>query len=313
MNTPADKAELVQLWTDFAEWDQIDEKTWSHRFDKAVIAMAIDKATDKIVGQAIFIPTPVWINGREISAYRPFATFLIKEARSFQNLNPLSHPMFKMYKMAINLLKENGVGLIQMMPDPLWGRMLRLAPEFHIAKFPLWSLKLPLVDGFKISAEYSVVEIQPDDVRLNQLWEKSAILYGTSAIRNAEVLTWKTSHFPHFYCGIERSGELVGFVASRHKNRDRQWIICDIIAADAEALKVTILAACHQANEFKRNNPAENVDKVAILTTEMILPIVQKAGFYKDSYNFIFVVQRLDDSLKMDEIAPAKWYVAAND
>ncbi len=313
MNTPEDKAELVQLWTDFAEWDRIDEKTWEHRFGRASIALAIDEATEKIVGQAIFLPTPVSLKGRDVSAYRPFATFLTKEARSFQGLNPLTHPMFKMYQMAIKMLRENGVGLIQMLPDPLWARMLRLAPDFQIAKFPLWSLKLPLVETFSLPDSYSIIEIQPNDPRLDVLWEKSAKLYNSSAIRNSEALTWKTSHHNHCFRGIEVGGELVGFVASRFKSRDRQWLICDIIAADIEAFRATITMACNQAFEFKQQNPNESLDKIAILATELILPIVKDLGFYKDSYNFIFVIHRLDSSLKMEDIEPSGWYIGAND
>jgi hypothetical protein len=312
MNTPEDKAELVALWTSQAEWDQIDEKTWEHRFGKADIVVAIDEATDKIVGQIVFIPVNVWLNGREIKAYRPFATFLVKEARSFQNLNPLSHPMFKMYQIGIAAFREQGAGLILMLPDPMWARMLQLAPDFQIAKFPLFSLKLPLSNDFALSEGYSMVEIHPTDKRLDELWEKTAKLYKYSTIRNSETLTWKTSHHQYFYLGIERNGELVGFSASRFKARDRQWLICDILAADLESLDAIIRATCLQADEFKRENPNETLDKTAILATELILPIVQDLGFYKDSYNFIFVVQRLDESLKMEDIAPSKWYVSAN-
>jgi hypothetical protein len=313
MNTPDDKQGLIDLWTGEAEWDQIDETVWNHRFGKADIALAIDEETTKIVGQIIFIPTPVSINGQEVKSYRPFAIFLTKAARSFQSLNPFNHPAFKLYKVATDEFRKKGVSLIQMLPDPLWGRMFQLAPNFQFAKFPLMSLKLPFSEPFALGNDYKSVEILPTDKRLDELWEKSAEFYGCSTVRNSEMLAWKTSHHQYFYLGLERNGELVGFSSSRFKSRDRQWLICDVLAADSAAFEVMIKASCNQADEFKQNNPVETLDKVAILATEKMLLPLEKMDFYRDKYNFLFVVHILDESLKSDLVAPSKWYVAAND
>lgn len=313
MSNPDDKQGLLDLWTGEAEWDQIDETVWNHRFGNADIALAIDEETGKIVGQIIFIPTPVSINRTEVKGYRPFAIFLTKAARSFQSLNPLKHPAFKMYKMATDNFRKNGAGFIQMLPDPLWGRMFQVAPNFQFAKFPLMSLKLPLSSPFPIGNDYKTVEIHPTDKRLDALWENSAKFYGCSTVRNSESVTWKTSHHQYYYRGLEKNGELVGFSSSRFKSRDRQWLICDILAADFESFETIIRATCNQADEFKQENPAETLDKVAILATEMMSSTLEKMEFYRDKYNFLFVVHILDESLKSDLVSPSKWYVAAND
>jgi hypothetical protein len=126
-------------------------------------------------------------------------------------------------------------------------------------------------------------------------------------------LPWKTSHGTYFYQGVFRQEELVGFVASIYKERDKQWLICDILATDDESLRATICVSCDLADEFKSANLDKEVNKTAILATEKILPIVKDLGFVRDDYDFPLVVHVLDVSLPKEKIAPSRWYLSAND
>lgn len=319
MNTTADRDELVRLWSSTETgWDRIDRKVWEHRFvntpfGEAAIALAIEEETNKIVGQLIFIPLVACVDGREVSGYRPYAAFLVKEARSFQGLKPLTHPMLKLYRLATDSFRQKEVGLIYMLPDPLWTRMLHFVPGFLTAKFPLYSLKLPLTGEFALPDGYRAVEIEASDRRLDELWAKAAEFYKCSIVRNSKSLAWRTSHFNFFFRAVERAGEIVGFVALQYKERDRQLILCDLLAADAESLRATLASACSAANEFLLQNPEKPLDKAAILTTELLLPVVQSLGFYRDKYDFPLVIQTLDASLAKEQIAPSRWQASAND
>lgn len=330
MHTGADKDELVRLWSTETGWDNIDASVWEHRFVKtpfgeAAIAVAVDEETDKIVGQLIFIPLIARIDGREVSAYRPYAAFLPKNARStgtsflaesvrtIQGLNPFAHPMLKMYNLGVESFRERGIDLIYMLPDPLFRRLFKFLPNFHIGSFPLYSLQLPLVKSFVLPEEYKIVEIEPSDERLNELSEKSANFFGCSVVRNSKALSWKTSHFDYFFRGIERNGELIGFADLMSKHRDRQLLICDLLATDVEALRAILIAAVNLANEYCLNHPEQPFNKVAILTTDLLQPIISELGFYRDSYNFLLVIQALNSSLNEQQIAPSRWYASAND
>lgn len=319
MNTTADRDELVRLWSSAETgWDRIDRKVWEHRFvntpfGEAAIALAIEEETNKIVGQLIFIPLVARVEGREVSAYRPYAAFLVKEARSFQGLNPLAHPMLKLYRLATDSFRQKDVGLIYMLPDPLWTRMLHFVPGFLTGKFPLYSLKLPLAEPFALPDGYCAVEIKASDVRLDGLWEKAAKFYNCSIVRNSKSLAWRTSHFNFFCKGIERGGELVGFVALQYKERDRQLILCDLLADDAESLRAILIAACNAANEYLLQNPKKSLEKAAVLMTELMQPIVESLGFYRDKYDFPLVIQTLDASLSKEQVAPSRWQASAND
>lgn len=318
MNTSADKDELVRLWSTETGWDDIDSSVWEHRFvhtpfGEAAIALAIDEDANKIVGQLVFIPLIALVDGREVSAYRPYAVFLTKSARSFQGLNPLTHPMLKMYRLAVDSFKHKGIELIYMLPDPLWARAFRFLPNFQIGSFPLWSLKLPLTESFALLDGYKAVEVEVSDKRLNELWEKSAKLYDCSIVRNSKSLAWRHSHFTFFYRAVERNGELAGFAALLYKGRDRQLVLCDLLAADTEALRATLAAACNSANEYRLKNPEQPIDKIAVLTTKLLQPIVEDLDFYRDKYNFLLVIQTLNSSLTEKQIAPSRWSASAND
>lgn len=313
MHLPEDKPGLLELWTKHAIWDEIDEKIWEHRFGKASIAVAIETGTGKIVGQIIFIPNIVSINNTEYKAVRPFATFLIKKARTFDWLHPLDHPLYKMFMMAFEVYKTNGIHLLIAMPDPLWNRMLRLWPGAQTAKFPLWSLWYPFFDAYQLSDGYSIDRITPDDIRINTLWLQSANFFKRSIVRTSEFLTWKTSHFTFYHTGIVRNGDLVGFASSRFKSKDRQWLICDILVNDKYSLMEIIKAVIIQATAYRIEHPENKMDKIAILATAHMFPLLEKLGFRRDNYDFLFVTKILDQTLSASVLDIQNWYLSAND
>ena len=318
MHTKEDREQLIRLWSEQSGWDVLDNKTWEHRFldtpfGESAIALAIDKDSGAIAGQCIFIPALVSIDGRELRAYRTFAPLLHQEMRGLNLLNPFKHPLYRMYKYATDFFAKNKVALAYSMPDPRWLRAFQLLPNFQIAKFPLWSLKLPLTKRFEFPIDVKIREISPDDAELDKLWQKTGEFYKCAIVRKTKFLPWKTSHGNYFYQGIFRAGVLIAFVASVFKKRDDQWLICDILAIDNESLETAIRASCNLANDFQAKNPAEKINKAAILAADALLPIVKKLGFYRDEYDFPFVVHLLDETISKEKVAPPRWYLSAND
>lgn len=318
MHTKDDRENLIRLWSEQSGWDVLDSETWEHRFFKtplgeSAISLAVDKDTGAIVGQCIFIPALVSIDGREVRAYRTFAPLLHQELRGLNLLNPFKHPLYRMYKFATDFLAKNGVGLAYSMPDPRWLRAFQLLPNFQIGKFPLWSLKLPLAQKFEIPNNLQIRDIEADDARIDELWKRSSKFYECVVVRSSKFLPWKTSHGNYFYQGVFRADELVGFVASIFKSRDKQWLICDILAVDNESLEAAICASCNSANDFLTTNPLEVINKIAVLATERMLPIVKNLGFFRNAYDFPFVVHLLDNTILKKKVAPSRWYLSAND
>jgi hypothetical protein len=318
MQTNEDRDELIRLWNNQAGWDELSRKEWERRFldtpfGPAAISLAIDSEKDTIIGQCIFIPTRVSVDGQELASFRTFAPLLHTKLRGASLLNPLKHPIYRMYKFATEYFAQNGTQLVYSMPDPRWLRAFQFLKNFYIGKFPLWSLALPLGGSIGMPPGYETRRIEPNDVGLNELWLRTAKFYNCAIVRRSDFLPWKTSHGTYFYQGIFLRDELVAWVASIYKERDKQWLICDILAIDEESLKTAICVSCQQADEFLTQNPTKEINKAAILATEMILPIVKELDFFRDDYDFPLVVHLLDKSLSKEKILPSRWYLSAND
>lgn len=320
MHTKDDEAELIRLWSEQSGWDDVDAATWSHRLmhtplGEAAIALALNDASGKIVGQFAFLPSLVSVDGREVSAYRPFAPILNKETRGVISVNPLKHPVIAMYWHAVNALRERGHGLIYTMPDPRWLRALRMLPVLHCGSFPLWSLPLPLANPLPLGAGYAVAEMETRGERVEHLWQITAKLHGCIAVRDSRTLSWKTSHGDYKVLGVERDGELVGLVTSVFKKRNRQWLICDLLATDNnQSLHATLCAVVNlaHANAFN-STPDAPLVKAAVLATPSMQPVLRDLGFRRDDYDFPLMVHILDSSLTKEAVSPSRWYVSAND
>lgn len=316
----ADAPELERLWAEQTDWGQATLQQlnrWFARapFGKPKIVVAVDGGSGAVVGQFRFMPTLVQVDGVEVSAVRPFGTIVSPELRAgVTSANPFRQPAVAMYQLAVKELRAQGVGLIHMTPDPRWVRLFRMFPFLQCGSFPLWSRPLPLDGATSMPAGYAAAPLAAWDSRVDELWRAASRLHGCSLVRNARTLEWKVGTGEYVVTAVERGGELVGLVASRRKG-DRQWLVCDLLAADGgEALRATLAAACEVAHaEAAAAPPERTLNKVALLATPVLAVAARELGFSPDDYTFPAVVHALDASIARDDVAPARWYVSAND
>lgn len=322
MSTKADEPALIQFWSEHGGWDQVTTDTWAHRLlqpplGPAAIVVANDPDTGEIRGQFTFIPSMIVADGREVSAVRPFAPILHKDLRTnvlAALLNPSSHPVLSMYQYGVEEMRRRETGVLYMVPDPKWVRLLRFFPRFAHGKYPLFSRPLPLGELVPLGEGFSAGPCEDSGERVDRLWAKSSRLHSCQVVRDSRSLPWKVGSGDHEITGVERGGELVGLVASRHKG-DRQWLICDLLAADAgPCLQATLAAVCNLAHERAVAAPADNpIRKVALLTTPLLEPVVCQLGFARDQYDFHVLIEVLNPVVEKAEVAPGRWYFSAND
>jgi hypothetical protein len=319
MYTTDDIDALVQFWKENSGWDQIDRTEWERRFyytpfGSASIVLAMNDQSNEIIGQFLFIPTRIYIDGREVKGFRPFAPVVKESVRSELGFMTLIEVVMKMYNHAMDEFRKEGVGLIHMLPDPRWSKAFQFLPGIQLDHFPLWSRPLPLNQIYDLPEGYSIRPIASTDERINALWEKSRELYGCSFLRNTTTLPWKASHGNYQLIGVFKHNDLVGFSSSIVKAHDKQWLICDLLAANAdEAMEVTLKASCNLAQEFLQSHEEVTVNKIAILATSLMQEKLEYLGFKKDEYRFPMVIQVLDDTITQEQAAPKRWYASAND
>lgn len=318
---PEDLPALQKLWVEETEWGRLTE----HIYQRAVVeaplggvsgTVATDAETGQIVGQFAFVPSLVTVKGREYRAFRPGAPIIARSQR-FRSPNPLAHPAVAMYMHAVKALRERGDGLIYMVPDPRWVRLFKMFPKFQAGKFPLWRLDLPLTREIEMPKNFTAAPLAAlDDARVDRLWAAWSRFHSCSVVRDSRMLPWKIGDGEYTVLGIERTGsdELAGLVASRRKG-DRQWLVCDVLAADdAESLRATFIAVVRLANVRAQSaDPSRPINKVTVLVTPIIEPTLRALGFVRDAYDFPVIVHILNSSISKEDVAPANWYVSAND
>lgn len=315
---PDDLPAIRRLWLEDTTWGALTEAMWDRYvvnapLDGAVFVVATDDAGD-IVGEFAFMPSQVSLGGRIVRACRPAAPIVSRRAPQPTLPNPLHHPAAAMYLTAVKELRAAGVGLLYMVPDPRWVRFLKMFPGMHAGFFPLWYRPLPLPAALPLPAGYVAAPLAAFDARVDRLWEQAGRLHDNLVVRNAEALAWKVGHGDYDVLGVERDGELVGLVASRRKG-DRQWLVCDILAADlGDALRATLAAVTNLAHERARTAPADQpLIKVSLLVTPRMEPVVRELGYERHEYRFPLALQVLDPTISAAELDLARWYVSAND
>jgi hypothetical protein len=219
-----------------------------------------------------------------------------------------------MYGYGAKVVQARGGGLIYMVPDPRWLRFFRMFPFLTCGSFPLWSLPMPLPAPLPLDDGYTMRPLEVWDQRVDELWKPASRLHGCQVVRDSRTLQWKIGRGDYTVTVVERQGEMVGLVASQQKG-DRQWLVCDLLAADAnDSLRNTLMAVANVAHTEAiirdRNNP---IIKVAVLATPIMEPVVSSLGFVRDAYDFPIVVHILDSTISKENVAPGQWYVSAND
>jgi hypothetical protein len=322
MHTKADEPALIKLWSEHGGWDRLESEAWDTRLLRtpagdSTLVIAEDTKTGKIAGQVAFLASLAVVDGREVTAARPFTPIFAKELRGgFLTLNPREHPVARMYRHGLEALGKSGVSLAYALPAPFWARLYRMMPiaGVQVGSFPLWSLPLPLRAPFDLGPGYVAAPLEQFDDRVNRLWSSASRQYGCMVVRDARSLPFKAAQVGFQTLGIEREGELVGLVASGRRG-DRQWLIGDLLAIDGnEALRATLAAVSNLAHSVALTaSPEEPIRKVALLTTSLLEPVARGLGFVRDNYDFPLVVNRLDSSLPESSVAPERWYVSPND
>lgn len=313
---PRDLPGVEQLWREETPWGALgdDRRSWFRQnpCEGSMAVIAVDE-NERVIGEMIFIAQAVMISGKQYRSVRPLASIVNRSVRGSLMAKPLEHPMMLMYRYGIDVARDRGDAVVYMLPNPKWMPFFRYFPQARHCKFRLWSLPLPLAEPFSLPDGYTAGPLQAWDERVDALWERTARLHGCLAVRDARTLSWKTNQQFYALTAVEHRGELVGLVASLHK--DVQWLICDLLSADdGEAMRATLMAVCNFAHDkFQHPDPGRPFRKAAIMVTPKLQAAVESLGFQPDAYNFVFVARSLRPDIMPDEVDPQRWYASAND
>jgi hypothetical protein len=313
MHARQDVPELVRFWSEHSGWDAVDERQWSMRFVEAplgpaAIVLARDATTDEMRGQLAFFPSALHVRGHgEVTALRAFAPVLKRGTRGKLRV------VEGMYEHAIDALAERKDACVYAFPDRLWRLLLNRYEGLLCNSYPTYSRRVPLERPFVVPSAFTLGSVRRWDTRVDQLWERARDLYDVAVVRDARAMSWKVGHGDFRVTSVERRGELVAVVAHREKAAG-QWLICDLVAIDADALDAALRAAVNHAHaEALDKNRQRPITRIDVIATATLRPILDGLGFERVGYDFPIVIHRLSDALSDRDLAPDRWYVSAND
>jgi hypothetical protein len=311
-----DLPQLQKLWQGSTEWGALTPALFKTHVENAPfgrpIVAVVQSIDGNIVGQTVLMPSRIAVRGEQVTAFRPLAPILDRSLRA-PSFNPMQHPILQLHRYALQELHSRGEQLLFMLPDPRWMVLIRMLPDFMHASFPLWSLPIAALSGFKLEAGYTYALLMDEDKRVDKLFDKAAEQFTCMIVRDAPALFKKAGPPDYTVLGVERRGELVGVVASKAKG-DQQWLICDLLYSDADAELATLKAVCNLAHaRALESSPSTAIKKVAILALPQLQSSLEELGFKRDKYDFHLVVKVISGSLSNADVHPSLWYLSAND
>ena len=313
LHTDSDRDALVRFWNAHSGWDALDADGWAARLMDPPVGGArivVGEDDGEIVAQFAFVPSLVWLGGAEVAALRPFAPVVAPGVRT--GLNPMHHPIVAMFNHARQAFRDLGDGVLYMLPDPRWRRLFRPLPQFQTAPFPLLSRPLPLDGGPLGLGGHAAGPLDGWGPRVDALWAAARDRGGVQVVRDSRTLPWKVGGGDYTLTAVERGNDLVGLVASRHKG-DRQWLVCDLLAADDAALAATLAAAVNEGHAAASRAQPGALAKVSVLGAPALERAALALGLARERYTFHLVVERLDPAIPKGLAAPERWTVSPND
>ena len=309
---------ILQLWEEDSGWGGITDEQLNNWYFKTpcgpcfiVIAQNQDKM---IVGQMVFNPVVVLLEGNEIKACRGSAPILKASYRRY-SINHPDHPAFAMIRFGMEAGKQQGYHLVYSFPASGWAALLRAFPKYglpygHIALYDCFVLSLksncPSTDS---NFTTGIAKFFTEEY--DQLWEaaKESFPLRAAVKRNAAWLKWKISSHLVIEIRYTENNSLMGYAAI-----DKQsGLIVDMLARTKEDLTQVIKSVVHGLH-------ASNPDRLMIDANNlkgMLTPQVQVAleiiPFAKERFTFAFFCYALQNSVSMQSIHPTKWYMMPND
>jgi hypothetical protein len=310
---------LLRLWEE-AGWGTLSPRQWREWFVEGpagpcLITVAVD-GQGEVVGQEIFAPTRVSVEGREVRALRFSAPILRKDLRG-GSLRRDAHPMVGLYKAAARAAEEKGFEVVYSLPEHAWLAIFRLAPRFGVppfgattfgcAELPLQTAALARAAGWAKTVEaLPVTRFGPEH---EELWQSARQTFpiACGVVRDAAWLTFRNSGRIALEIRDRVDGSLIGYSAIKRQS----GLLLDLLARQPDDLPAVIGAtACWLESSGE-------ITHLKAMRTPALEPALQALGFAPADYRFAFICNSLGNLFGQppgrERIAPGRWYVMPGD
>lgn len=314
---------VLRLWGQDSGWGGVTAKQWRDwymetPFGPCIVVVAIDSGGE-IVGQEIFTPSRVTVNGRESLALRISAPILSK-ARRRASIRHRDHPIVHMLRVGAEQGVKLGYGLIYSLPEhgwlPFFRWLCRMGDPllcFQVAEFGCVERILSRSSVTSGMADLSTVtalagEFGPE---YEQLWQaaQSAFPIACGTVRSRHWVKFKNQGHLTLEVRKPRDGLLIGYSAIRTGD----GLLMDVLARVPSDLSEVLAATVRWLSKHENRAAAGEISTLKAMNNPILQASLAEESFTPVDYTFLLVCNVLDPSLSAAHAAPGAWYVTPGD
>jgi hypothetical protein len=271
-----------------------------------------EDAQKRVIGQMIFVPSKVLVDGNEVNAYRIMAPIISNDYRGLDIRN-YEHPAHAMFRFGVEEARKNNCEVIYFLPSIKWVATAKAFPKYGLPE-----ASISVYDGVQIScsADHKVAKhsledyyIQPGkfDAEYDQLWQEAikSLPIQRAVSRNSNWLKWKRG--PHLLLEVRDRDKdnLVGYIVIKKSS----GLVVDLLAGTLLQLELVLqltVQLLHEGNSYK---PEVNLSGIKLMLTPLIQKVIHSIPNDKIDFQFAFVYFFLTEKVKGN----TEWYIMPDD
>ena len=314
--TEEDREAILQLWKEESGWgaitvSQFDSWFLNTPYGKCLIVVA-ENENNTIVGQIIYSPSRMIVNGNEIKTLRVSAPILSSNFRQ-GNIRSDDHPVFLMMSEGFRIAYEAGYQYTYGFPALGWLALLRLFPKFlpnpsETVSYDCFAISLETPQTFKgLENTYTVKVAESFTEEYDVLWNEAVqqMPVKCGIIRNAAWLNWISGGHLNLELRTTNENKLTGYMTVKKES----GLITDVFATsieDVEKVFNYVVSGLHYQNDKKIT---VDFTQLKGMLTNITTPVVESIGYTKDNYRFAFSSYLLDTNIPFEKVQADQWYM----
>ena len=311
---------LLELWEE-AGWGTLSPEQWREWFvdgpqGPSLVTVGID-GRGEVVAQEMFAPSRAVVGGREVHALRVSAPILRERLRG-GSLRSGAHPIYGLLKAGEAAAAARGFSIVYSLPEYAWLPIFRILPRVGIPRYaeaayacaslPVKAANAPEV--VRASRGFEACGVTEFGEEYEQLWRqaKESFPIDCGVVRDTGWLRFRNSGRIAVEVREQKSGRLVGYSATKKQT----GLLADLLACEPGELK-NVLAATVRWLDGERSTLPAGLTHLKVMRTPALAPAIDALGFTPNEYRFAFTCKAFDPALRVDDVAPERWYILPGD
>ncbi len=317
----ADLPGMLRLWEESSGWGTLTPEVWRQWYvdtpqGPCVVVVAVDAGGD-IVGQMVFTPSLVLVDGTLVLALRLSAPILRKDLRRV-SLRSVDHPVVGLYLAGMKAAITQGYRLVYGLPDPAWFSFFQWSAQFDALRFAVAeyvcvarTIAQTAHDVEREDGGLAARLVTDFGMRFDDLWQSAQETFPIDCgiVRSAASLKYR--HGGHLVLEVHDAQDdaLVGYTAIKPQTA----LLVDILARRPADLVPVLAATRDWLVRERRAGLSETLSTLKAMETPTLRPALRALGFTPVEYRFVFICKSLDPHLTDQTTTPEHWHIMPGD